>query len=41
MCLSILVASPQVFEADCSSPRQIRLANAFCRFVEMAEPIAS
>jgi superfamily I DNA and/or RNA helicase len=41
MCLSILVASPQILEADCRSPRQIRLANAFCRFVEMAEPIAS
>lgn len=39
MCLSILVASPQVFEADCRSPRQIQLANAFCRFVERAEPI--
>jgi uncharacterized protein len=40
-CLSILVASPQVFEVDCRSPRQIQLANAFCRFVEMAEPIAT
>jgi uncharacterized protein len=39
-CLSILVASPQVFEVDCRSPRQIQLANAFCRFVEMAEEIA-
>jgi predicted RecB family nuclease len=35
-CVSILVASPQVFEAECRSPRQIRLANAFCRYLEMA-----
>ena len=40
-CLSILVASSQIFEADCRSPRQIQLANAFCRFVEMAEKISS
>ena len=38
-CLSILVSSPQLFEAECRTPRQIRLANAFCRFLEMAEPI--
>lgn len=40
-CLSILVASPQVFEADCRSPRHSQLANAFCRFVEIAEAIAT
>jgi uncharacterized protein len=38
-CVSILVASPQIFEAECSTPRQIQLANAFCRFLEMAEEI--
>lgn len=38
-CASILVASPQVFEAECRSPRQIQLANAFCRYLEMATPI--
>lgn len=36
-CLSYLVCSPAVFEADCRSPRQMQLANAFCRFLEMAE----
>jgi len=36
-CLSIIVASPQVFEADCRTPRQMQLANAFCRFLELAE----
>jgi uncharacterized protein len=38
-CLAILVASPQVFEAECKTPRQMKLANAFCRYLEMAETI--
>jgi uncharacterized protein len=38
-CASVLVASPQVFEAECRSPRQIRLANAFCRYLELATPL--
>ena len=36
-CACILVANPRLFEPECRSPRQIRLANAFCRYVEMAE----
>ena len=40
-CLSILVASPQIFEAECRMPRQIQLANAFCRYLEMAKCISS
>jgi superfamily I DNA and/or RNA helicase len=36
-CLSILVSSPQLFEAECRTPRQMQLANAFCRYLEMAE----
>jgi superfamily I DNA and/or RNA helicase len=36
-CMSILVSSPQIFEAECHTPRQIQLANAFCRYLEMAE----
>jgi uncharacterized protein len=35
-CLCILVASPRVFEVDCRTPRQMQLANAFCRFLELA-----
>jgi uncharacterized protein len=35
-CLSILVASPSVFEAKCRTPRQMQLANAFCRYLELA-----
>jgi len=36
-CLSYLVCSPVVFEAECRSPRQMQLANAFCRLLEIAE----
>lgn len=36
-CLSYLVCSPAVFEAECRSPRQMQLANAFCRYLEMAD----
>jgi AAA domain len=28
--------SPRIFEAECRTPRQMQLANAFCRFLEMA-----
>jgi uncharacterized protein len=39
-CASILVASPQIFEPECHAPRQIKLANAFCRYLEMANRVA-
>ena len=35
-CLAIIVASPFLFEPACQSPRQMKLANALCRFREMA-----
>jgi len=35
-CASILVGSPLIFEAECRTPRQIQLANAFCRYLELA-----
>ena len=35
-CVSILVASPDLFEPDCRTPRQMQLANALARFREMA-----
>ncbi len=40
-CVSILVSSPQIFEAECRTPRQIQLANAFCRYLEMAERLTA
>ena len=38
-CMAILIASPSVFEADCKTPHQMQLANTFCRYLEMAQPI--
>ena len=39
-CISIMVSSPRIFEAECRTPRQILLANAFCRYLEMATELA-
>ena len=38
-CLAILIASPRIFEAECKTPRQMQLANAFCRYLELAKQI--
>jgi uncharacterized protein len=38
-CVCVLVGSPPVFEAECRTPRQMQLANAFCRYLEMATTI--
>ena len=35
-CICVVVASPRVFEAECRTPRQMQLANAFCRYLELA-----
>ena len=32
----IVVGSPRLFEPECKSPRQMQLANALCRYLEMA-----
>lgn len=32
----IMVGNPRLFEPDCKSPEQIKLANPFCRFMELA-----
>ena len=40
-CVSIMVSSPQIFESECRTPQQMRLANAFCRYLEMADRLAS
>ena len=34
--ICVLVASSAIFEAECRTPRQIKLANAFCRYLERA-----
>lgn len=38
-CACILVASPRLFEPECRTPRQIQLANAFCRYLELAKTV--
>ncbi|SNC59292.1 uncharacterized protein SAMN04487881_0027 [Marinobacter sp. es.048] len=38
-CLAILVASPEIFEAECRTPGQMALANAFCRYLEQADVV--
>ena len=35
----ILVGSPALFEPECRSPAQMRLANGFCRYLEMAQTV--
>jgi superfamily I DNA and/or RNA helicase len=37
--ICVLVGSPTVFEAECRTPRQIQLSNAFCRYLELATAI--
>ena len=36
-CLAYVVASPRLLEASCKTVEQMRLVNALCRFVEVAE----
>jgi uncharacterized protein len=40
-CLAYLVASPRLLEVNCRTIPQMRLANALCRFVEIAEEQAA
>lgn len=35
-CICVLIASPAVFAPACATPRQMELANAFCRYRELA-----
>ena len=38
-CLVYLVCSPRLLEVDCRTIEHMRLANALCRFVELAVPV--
>ena len=38
-CVTVLVASPKLFDVQCKTLRQMELANAFCRYLEMAQVI--
>jgi superfamily I DNA and/or RNA helicase len=35
----IVVANPKLFEPECQTPRQMQLANALCRYLEMAKVV--
>jgi uncharacterized protein len=35
-CVAVIIASPALFQVECKTPRQIQLANALCRYLEMA-----
>ena len=38
-CACVLVSSPRLMEAECRTPQQMQLANAFCRYREIAKII--
>ena len=37
--LSVLVANPTLFSPECRTPKQMKLANAFCRYQELSETL--
>ena len=39
-CACILVASPRLFEPECRTPGQMKLANALCRYLERAAKVS-
>ncbi len=40
-CICVLVGSPTLFEPECRTPEQMRMANAFCRYLELASPVSA
>ncbi len=36
--MTILVGSPRLLDAEVHHPHQLRLINALCRYVDLAEP---
>ena len=40
-CVAVVVASPALLQARARTPAQMRLANALCRFVELASAAQS
>jgi uncharacterized protein len=40
-CAVFIVASPRLLEPDCKTPRQMKLANALCRYAELATAITT
>src|ERR1700751_5196605 len=38
-CVAVIVANPALFQVQCKTPRQIQLANALCRYIEMVRSV--
>jgi uncharacterized protein len=38
--LCILVGNPALFRPECRTPRQMKMANGFCRYLELARIVA-
>ncbi|HYV86737.1 MAG TPA: TM0106 family RecB-like putative nuclease [Patescibacteria group bacterium] len=38
-CACVVVGNPRLFEPECQTPRQMQLANAFCRYLELAREL--
>jgi len=38
-CCFIMVANPKLFEAECNSPKQIKMVNGMCRYKELANQV--
>jgi predicted RecB family nuclease len=38
-CACVVVGSPLLFEPECKTPREMRLANACCRYLELAQEL--
>ncbi len=39
LALCILVGSPALFEPECKTPLQMKMANGFCRYLELAQRV--
>jgi uncharacterized protein len=39
-CACVVVGSPRLFEPECQTPRQMQLANACCRYLELAQELS-
>jgi len=39
LCVAVIVASPPLLQVQCKTPRPIELANAFCRYLEIARTV--
>ena len=35
----ILVGNPALFEPECRTPHQMKMANGFCRYLELAQTV--